>query len=621
MRRRVSLPYVALLAGCLLLAIVTGWTSLGAQIDNDAYDFLFRLHTTKPWPLTSVVLGIDEESFTAMGGLRRIRSILAEGLERIEGAGTRAVVIDLILTDPGDEEEDARLEAAMRRTPNLVLASDILPRGGWEDPLPQFRTAAEAVGHVHADHDPLDNIVRQIPLEKVSGRERRWALSLEALRQTLDAPELVESPDGLRLGERFIPAPRDDRLPRPLLVRYLPREPGSLRSVPEISFHDLRQSPERIRDLAGKIVFIGITAQSAAQDRHMTPYSFGVTMPGVEIHATAYETLANGAFLLPASEMSVVLFCVLLTFAAGAIFASLWGWPAWVAGGGVVLTAHLVPWIAFQNDIVVPYAGPLSAAWLSVTGAASYQYFAVRRQLRRSEFERKGYQEAIHFVAHEMRSPLTAIQGSSELMSRYKLSDEKRAQIVQTINAESKRLGKLIQTFLDVERISSGQLEMKREPYDPLDLVRACIERARPLAERKKIDLLLGPLDEATLTGDRELMEYAVYNLVTNAIKYSPPETRVEVSCRLEARSARIAVRDEGYGMDETELQGIFRKFYRTRSAEASGEQGTGIGLSIVQQIVTHHGGTMEVVSAPGKGSCFTIVLPAAVGAPTLPAS
>jgi signal transduction histidine kinase len=620
MPRRVSVPYVALLAGCLVLALVAGWTTLGVQIDNDAYDFLFRLHPPKPWPLTSCVLGIDEQTLTAMGGLRRIRSILAEALELAAGSETKAVVVDLILTDPGDAEEDARLEAAMRQTSNLVLASDILPRGGWEDPLPGFAAAAEAVGHVHADHDPYDNIVRQIPLEKVSGRQRRWALSLEAFRQTLDDPGVIESPEGLQLGERFIPAPRDERRPRPLLVRYLPRDAATSQSIPEVSVHDLKANPALKRELAGKVVFIGITAQSAAQDRHMTPYSFGQTMPGVEIHATAYETLANGVFLQPASEASVVLFCLALSVAAGVAFARLWGWPAWIAGGVIVALAHLGPWAAFLQNIVVPYAAPLSAAWLSVAGAASYQYFAVRRQLRRAETERQGYQQAIHFVAHEMRSPLTAIQGSSELMSRYPLSDEKREQIARTINSESKRLGKLIQTFLDVERISAGQMELKREPYDPAEVAGACIERARPLAERKRIKLAAGVLDSVPLRGDRELLEYAVYNLLTNAIKYSPPETTVEITTRLENRTLRLAVKDQGYGMDEKELRSIFQKFYRTKKAEASGEPGTGIGLSIVQQIVSHHGGKMEVASSPGRGSCFTIVLPASAAVPNSPA-
>jgi two-component system phosphate regulon sensor histidine kinase PhoR len=107
------------------------------------------------------------------------------------------------------------------------------------------------------------------------------------------------------------------------------------------------------------------------------------------------------------------------------------------------------------------------------------------------------------------------------------------------------------------------------------------------------------------------LMEYAFYNLLTNAVKYSPAETEIHVAAILSGGELRLSVRDQGIGMDAQELKSIFKKFYRTKRAEASGEVGTGIGLSIVEQIVSHHHGRMDVTSEPGKGSCFTIILTA----------
>jgi two-component system sensor histidine kinase SenX3 len=196
-------------------------------------------------------------------------------------------------------------------------------------------------------------------------------------------------------------------------------------------------------------------------------------------------------------------------------------------------------------------------------------------------------------------------------MGRYNLTDEKRKQMASMINSESKRLAKMIQTFLDVERLSDGEAEIRSEPFDLTEIVDTCLERARALADRKSIELRREELEPGWLQGDRELMEYAVYNLLTNAIKYSPAETVVTVSTQSDGREVKLAVRDQGMGMDEKELRNIGRKFYRTRRAEASGEVGTGIGLSLVQQIVAHHHGRMEVTSAPGAGSCFTMVLPA----------
>jgi signal transduction histidine kinase len=182
------------------------------------------------------------------------------------------------------------------------------------------------------------------------------------------------------------------------------------------------------------------------------------------------------------------------------------------------------------------------------------------------------------------------------------------------INSESKRLARMVEVFLSVERLSAGQMELKREPISLKEMVELCVVRAQPLAERKKIAIHLEPIgDDLVMTGDRELMEYACYNLLTNAVKYSPRETEVTVSTWKDESHIRIAVKDQGIGMDQKEVKQIFQKFYRTKKAEESGEAGTGIGLSIVQQIVEQHGGRIDVTSQPGVGSCFTLVLPAAV--------
>jgi signal transduction histidine kinase len=209
-----------------------------------------------------------------------------------------------------------------------------------------------------------------------------------------------------------------------------------------------------------------------------------------------------------------------------------------------------------------------------------------------------------------MKTPLTAIQGSSELIGRYNLTEDKRKQMASMINAESKRLARMIQTFLDVEKLSEGEIELKREVFPISGIVDNCLLRIGPGAEAKNIAIHVGEIAAVSLTGDRELMEYAVYNLLTNAVKYSPAGTEVLVTAITHGDRLHVSVRDQGMGMDEKELRSIFRKFYRTKRAEASGESGTGIGLSIVEQIVAHHRGRVEVTSEVGKGSCFTIVAP-----------
>jgi signal transduction histidine kinase len=598
--RRVTLGYILVLFAAFSVAVLAGWTSLASGMDRYAYDWMSRVQPPPARPTDSVVLAFDEESFAATGGQPRIRGALAAALERIAPAKPAVVAVDILLADAGAQPaEDARLAGAFGSVRNLVLATDLIPASGrWENPATPFCARATAIGHVHAAPDPVSRV---LPLELSTGRDRRWAMALEAARLRMGGGAITESPDDLEIAGVTIPAKRSDA--RALYIRY--RE-----NVPVISVARVLSDPAAAAEFHDKTVFVGVTAQSAARDRLVTPLER--SMSGVEIHAQAYETIVGREFLRPAPLAFVVVLCGLFVAGAGAIFASLSGWKAYASAALLLLAAHIAPHLAFSQGVVLSYLAVVWAAWLSAVSAASWQYFVVRRQLQRSESDRARYQQAIHFVTHEMRSPLTAIQGSSEMMGRYNLSEDKRKQMAQMINAESKRLARMIQTFLDIERLTDGQMELRSEPFELADVVRTCLERARPLAERKGITLETGSLEACALQGDRELMEYAVYNLLTNAIKYSPADTTVTVSAASENGEMRLAVRDEGMGMDEKELKNIGRKFYRTRNAEASGEAGTGIGLSLVNQIVSHHRGRLEVASTPGKGSCFTMVLPVA---------
>lgn len=596
--------YIGVLAASLVVALGIGWRLFSDRIDNDAYDFFFKRNPPQSWTPESLVLAIDENTLRRMGGQRNYRTQLAEALERISAARPKVVAIDMILADASTEPEDARLERALRATPSLVIATELID-DKWEDPIPRFRPPDAVLAQV-LPYKP-DGVSRLIPLEQRIPRDRRWALALEAYRVYRGAPPPLESPDDVEVAGIRIPAPNKHGQDRPMLVRFLAN------GIPRIAIADLVSRPSLAAEVTGKAVFIGVTALSAARDRLVDPY--GRDIPGVEIHAQAFETIRHGQFLVRADFALVMPICVLLVIAAGLSFGLLSGWPAYIAAALVLVAAHSIPLIFFHRGVVFSYTAAMSTAGLSLAGAAAFLYFSTRRELRKSESDKVRYQQAIHFVTHEMRTPLTAIQGSSELMGRYNLTDEKRKQMALMINSESKRLARMIQTFLDVERLSEGEMDMKRTPFAARDVLESCVERVRPLADRKQIRVFLDQPGDSSILGDRELLEYAFYNLLTNAVKYSPPATEVHIESSRDGDQLRLAVRDQGIGMDARELKNIFKKFYRTKKAEASGEVGTGIGLSIVEQIVVNHGGRMEVASAPGKGSVFTVILPVGVTA------
>ena len=179
------------------------------------------------------------------------------------------------------------------------------------------------------------------------------------------------------------------------------------------------------------------------------------------------------------------------------------------------------------------------------------------------------------------------------------------------ILSESKRLGGMVDAFLSVESLAAGTLELKTGPVDARTLLAGCIQRVRPTAERKNIEIRFDSRSGGWIDGDREFLEYACYNLLTNAVKYSPAQTAISVRAYTEGGRVFVSVEDQGYGMDEKDLQNIFRRFYRSKRAKDSGEAGVGVGLALVEEIVIQHGGTIQVESEVGRGSCFTISLPA----------
>jgi signal transduction histidine kinase len=599
MQRKAYAVLAALMFSAVFGALALSWTALGRQFDTYAYDFFFRLESPPAWNPDSIILALDEETLTKYGGLTGMRGALADGLQKISGAEPAAVAVDLILAEPNPSDD--KLEAAFANTKNLVLSSDLLPdRSGWEDPIERFRRHAVAVGEVHADLDKFDAISRDLPLEKVAGHDRRWALALD-IYAAVKRVDIIESPDDLLMGSTRIPS--SDAGGRVMRIRYAPQ------AIPRTSIAELDRHPELAARFAGKVVFAGVTAQTVS-DRWMTPYSNSVAMPGIEFHANAYETIARQMFLVDAPLTWVALVCLLLATATGIAFLRGDGWQTNAAPVAIVAIAQIIPALAFARGTVWPWMPGTLTAVLAIAFAAAWRHLIVRRQLLVSENEKTRYQRSMQFAIHELRTPLTAIQGSSELISRYgAMPEAKRKEMADLINAESKRLARMIETFLSVEKLSAGQMEMKQEHFGLAGVVERCAERAKPLADAKTIAIELEALPAGEMTGDRELMEYAVYNLLTNAIKYSPGGTRVCVFGEDDRTEVRLSVQDQGIGMDKKEVRRIFEKFYRTRRAEQSGEAGTGIGLSIVEQIILQHGGSIHVESEPGKGSRFTLVM------------
>lgn len=222
--------------------------------------------------------------------------------------------------------------------------------------------------------------------------------------------------------------------------------------------------------------------------------------------------------------------------------------------------------------------------------------------------------ELVSMVAHELRSPLTSISGFSELLLDPDLSREQQEEYAGIILKESNRLGDLINKFLDISRIESGRIQPKKGALDFTETVEMVIGNNSFLASRKGIDVEVhAPEEPADVWADSGMMEQVVLNLFSNAVKYSPEKSRIDILIRQNENEVTAEFHDQGYGIPRNALGKIFEKFFRVTEHEAvRANTGTGLGLALVKQIIDLHGGRIAVESEIGKGSVFTLSLPKA---------
>jgi len=219
--------------------------------------------------------------------------------------------------------------------------------------------------------------------------------------------------------------------------------------------------------------------------------------------------------------------------------------------------------------------------------------------------------DVISLVSHEMRTPLTAIQGMTELLAAYDVEPVRRREMNLAINDEVKRLTRMIAGYLDITRLESGATAMRLSPVRAESLLERILILLEPVAAQRQISLAGNfPADLPPFLADADLLSRAVENLVSNAIKYSPDATAVTLSARAEEEYVALEVADHGYGIPEADLKRVFEKFYRVPRVQDAGVPGTGLGLALVREIAELHHGSVTVRSEVNQGSTFTLRIP-----------
>ncbi|MBC7252087.1 MAG: HAMP domain-containing protein [Anaerolineae bacterium] len=251
---------------------------------------------------------------------------------------------------------------------------------------------------------------------------------------------------------------------------------------------------------------------------------------------------------------------------------------------------------------------------------------SMARQVKAS---RQAQRDFVSNVSHELKTPLTSIQGYSQaILDGTARGDEAVRRAVGIIHDEAGRMRRLVEELLDLARIESGQIVMAQEPVDLGRVLQDCVEKMTLRAQESDVALALNAPALPSVIGDGDRLAQVVTNLLDNALKHTPAGGRVTVGAE-EVREVQalqaidpslvsavalpavvVTVSDTGCGIPPDELPRIFERFYQVDKSRAKGKSGVGLGLAIAQEIVAAHGGQITVQSVVGVGSKFIIALP-----------
>ncbi|MEO3932032.1 ATP-binding protein [Micrococcaceae bacterium Sec7.4] len=230
-----------------------------------------------------------------------------------------------------------------------------------------------------------------------------------------------------------------------------------------------------------------------------------------------------------------------------------------------------------------------------------------RTEVTRTEEVRNDF---VANVSHELKTPVGAISLLAEALESSADDPEAVRRFARRTHKESARLAALVQDIIELSRLQGSNVAKQGRAVDINTVVAEAVDRSQLPAESKNIELVVGGHSDALVYGDQDQLVTALRNLIDNAIRYSPENTRVGVGVRAKDGLVAVSVTDQGEGLSPEDQERVFERFYRVDAARSRHTGGTGLGLSIVKHVVANHGGEVTLWSQPGQGSTFTIRLP-----------
>jgi signal transduction histidine kinase len=297
--------------------------------------------------------------------------------------------------------------------------------------------------------------------------------------------------------------------------------------------------------------------------------------------------------------------------------------PMFLEGGAIALLLSLILAFGIARWVADPLQQMLSAARVvpaeeirPIEPGGPREVQAVMRAFnsmtQRVQASQKSQREFVANVSHELKTPLTSIQGFAQaILDGTADTPQARRQAAQIIQDEAARMHRMALDLLDLARLDAGTADLKMSPLDVGILLNGIAEKFAPLAERAGVKIVVDAAFLPALRGDGDRLAQVFTNLVDNALKFTPAGGLVTLSARAAASDVELVVADSGAGIAPEALAHIFDRFYQADASRARRErQGAGLGLAIAREIVGAHGGKISVRSRLGEGSVFTITLP-----------
>lgn len=221
--------------------------------------------------------------------------------------------------------------------------------------------------------------------------------------------------------------------------------------------------------------------------------------------------------------------------------------------------------------------------------------------------------EVMQQISHELRTPLQSMHAAYYMLAEQIAGplNERQRSLLTSIRDNIDALSTFSNQFLDLAKIEAGMMEFRRQPTDLLSVITPVINNARLVASQKDINIGLAAQAVPRIEADPEKISTVLSNLLNNAVKFTPKGGNITVTLGPCTDGARIAVKDSGIGIDPDDVPRLFTKFFQARNVAQINVKGTGVGLALVKAIVDGHGGKVYASSAVGKGSTFTVELPA----------